>query len=135
MWLKVPALLSLVYFAYTLIAPPQSPQNLKVEKTTAIIDTEIASLVCQVSQANLRRYVAALADFDPRHSLSDTASHEKGIGAARRWVAARFRQFSSCNNALIDVSADPFRVLPTPRTPWVPYPVTMKNVLGTLRGT
>ena len=43
-----------------------------------------------VSEAELKASVEKLVSFGTRHSLSDTTSETRGIGAARRWAAARF---------------------------------------------
>lgn len=108
---------------------------MKAEKATGIVDTEIASMIGQVSSDSIRKYISKLVSFGTRHSLSDTTSTNKGIGAARRWVAGKFRQFARENKADMQVVLDPFSITPNPRHPRVPNPVTMKNVLGTLRGT
>ena len=50
----------------------------------------------------LRSTIEALVGFGTRHTLSDTASPSRGIGAARRWAQARFEQISrDCNNCLV----------------------------------
>lgn len=43
----------------------------------------------------LKRLVAEMASFGTRHTLSDTESGTRGIGAARRWVADEFRKAGS----------------------------------------
>ena len=42
----------------------------------------------------LQDTVQALVAFGTRHTLSDTVSSKRGIGAARRWTQARFEQIS-----------------------------------------
>ena len=42
--------------------------------------------------AQLQATVQALVGFGTRHSLSDTTSPKRGIGAARRWAQGRFEQ-------------------------------------------
>ena len=55
----------------------------------------------QVSQAELRATITTLVGFGTRHSLSDTVSETRGIGAARRWAAARFAAVSKdCGGCL-----------------------------------
>lgn len=44
-------------------------------------------------------------------------------------------RFAHQNNANIRVKLDAITVEPNPRSPRVPYPVTMKNVLGIMEGT
>ena len=109
--------------------------TLKPEKAKAIIDTEIASMVREVSVDSIKSYILKMVSFGTRHSLSDTVSQTEGIGAARRWVAGKFRQFAQRHHADMRVELDPFVVTPDPRHPRVPYPITMKNVVATLRGS
>lgn len=104
----------------------------KPERATAIIDTQIAAMSRQISPDSIRASIEKLVGFGTRHSLSDTAGTASGIGAARRWVASRFRQFARQHHADMQVSLDPCPVSPGRR---VPYPVTMKNVVAILRGT
>ncbi len=45
--------------------------------------------------------VETLASFGTRHTLSDTLSETRGIGAARRWIKKSFEQISAdCGNCL-----------------------------------
>lgn len=105
------------------------------EKTTAIIDTQIASMASEISADSIKSYILKLVSFGTRHSLSDTVSNTHGIGAARRWAAAKFRQFASRHGAEMHVELDPFSVSPGPRQTRIPYTVTMKNVVATLPGS
>ncbi|MGC1241683.1 MAG: M28 family metallopeptidase [Chryseosolibacter sp.] len=128
----------IILFAFLITTSLHAQENkpvLRQEKAKAIVDTEIASLAREVSADSIRKYIRTLAGFHTRHSLSDTASATQGIGAARRWVAEKFREFSRRNQASMQVTLDPFSVSPNPRSPRVPYTVTMKNVLGTLSGS
>lgn len=45
-----------------------------------------------VDPANIRVYVDTLAGFGTRHTMSDTTSDTRGIGAARRWVKSQFEK-------------------------------------------
>lgn len=54
-----------------------------------------------VQTSNLHASDQALAGFGTRHSLSTTTSDTRGIGAARRWVAAKFKHISNdCGGCL-----------------------------------
>ncbi len=48
------------------------------------------ALAAAPNQAQLRATITQLVAFGTRHTLSDTTSDTRGIGAARRWVASRF---------------------------------------------
>lgn len=52
-------------------------------------------VIAAIDPANLRRHVDRLAAFGTRHTLSDTESDTRGIGAARRWVAAEFERVTA----------------------------------------
>jgi hypothetical protein len=108
---------------------------LKAETIKPLVDPEIAGMIKEISADSIKSYIAKMVSFGTRHSLSDTTSNVQGIGAARRWVAQKFRQFGKRNAADITVALDPYKLEPNPRTPRIRYPVTMKNVLGTLKGT
>ena len=61
----------------------------------------LASVADPVDPAELRATIEKLVGFGTRHTLSDTKSNKRGIGAARRWVQARFEQFSKdCGGCL-----------------------------------
>jgi hypothetical protein len=49
----------------------------------------------------LQSSLTTLVGFGTRHTLSDVKSDKRGIGAARRWVQARFQQYSKeCGGCL-----------------------------------
>lgn len=54
-----------------------------------------------VSSERLENDIQTLVDFGTRHTLSDTLSSSRGIGAARRWIKSEFESISNdCNNCL-----------------------------------
>lgn len=62
---------------------------------------DIYEIINKVSAENLERDIRILANFGTRHTLSDTVSDTRGIGAARRWIKAEFDRISeSCNGCL-----------------------------------
>ncbi|NNE33291.1 MAG: M28 family peptidase [Winogradskyella sp.] len=64
-------------------------------------DPKIYDIIDAVSEERLRNDVKTLADFGTRHTLSDTVSETRGIGAARRWIKSEFENISKdCNNCL-----------------------------------
>jgi Zn-dependent M28 family amino/carboxypeptidase len=55
----------------------------------------------KVSASNIEKDVNTLVNFGTRHSLSDTHSDTRGIGAARRWIKAEFEKISAeCGGCL-----------------------------------
>ncbi|WP_353779440.1 M28 family peptidase [Winogradskyella sp. 3972H.M.0a.05] len=69
--------------------------------SVAQTDTKLYDIIDAVSEERLKQDVKTLADFGTRHTLSDTLSDTRGIGAARRWIKAEFDNISKdCNNCL-----------------------------------
>lgn len=74
---------------------------LSIGTSVAQTDTRIYDIIDAVSEDRLRADVKKLADFGTRHTLSDTVSNTRGIGAARRWIKSEFKKTSqACNNCL-----------------------------------
>jgi len=47
---------------------------------------DIAAVVGRLDGARMKQTVEKLVSFGTRHTLSDTTSDTRGIGAARRWI-------------------------------------------------
>ena len=64
-------------------------------------DQNIYDIIDAVSEERLKKDVKTLVDFGTRHTLSDTISKTRGIGAARRWIKSEFETISKdCNDCL-----------------------------------
>ena len=64
-------------------------------------DQKIYDIIENISEDNLRKDVQTLVNFGTRHTLSDTISKTRGIGAARRWIKSEFETISkNCNDCL-----------------------------------
>ncbi len=66
-------------------------------------DTRIYDIIDAVSSEHIQSDVTTLANFGTRHTLSDTLSQTRGIGAARRWIKAEFEKTSKACNGCLDV--------------------------------
>ena len=64
-------------------------------------DAQLAAIAGAVDPQALHATVEMLVGFGTRHTLSDTVSETRGIGAARRWARARFEAISrDCGGCL-----------------------------------
>ncbi|MDY0779775.1 M28 family peptidase [Tenacibaculum sp. IB213877] len=64
-------------------------------------DTKIYDIINGISSKRIEADITTLANFGTRHTLSDTLSATRGIGAARRWIKSEFEKIASnCNNCL-----------------------------------
>lgn len=88
-------------------------------------------IVRDVSADELHATIAKLVSFGTRSTISDTTSDTRGIGAARRWVKARFEAMSrECGGCLEVVT--PSAVFTGPR---YAKPTEVMDVIAIQRGT
>jgi hypothetical protein len=113
-------------FAALLTAAPLAAQ------TPAASDSRMTAIVGAVSADSLRASVTRLVGFGTRHTLSDTLSATRGIGAARRWVKAEFDRISADCGGCLEVFYVSGMVGPAPR---IPQPTNVVNVIAVQRGT
>ncbi len=100
-------------------------------QTPVSTETPVQALARKVESSRLRRTVERLASFGTRHSLSDTTSESRGVGAARRWLAAEARSLAALPGSRLVPFEDRFTAEPGPR---VPKPTEMVNVGVVLPG-
>ena len=64
-------------------------------------DTRLYDIINSVSVERIESDITTLTNFGTRHTLSDTVSTTRGIGAARRWIKSEFEKISSeCDSCL-----------------------------------
>jgi hypothetical protein len=101
-------------------------------QTSASTEQPLLHEVAAAVEANrMHADITALVGFGTRHTMSETQSETRGIGAARRWTEREFRRIGSeCGDCLeIALPAD------TVTGPRVPTPTEVVNVLAIQRGT
>ncbi len=68
---------------------------------SAQTDKRLYDISEAISAERIQSDIRTLTEFGTRHTLSDTVSKKRGIGAARRWIKAEFEQISrDCGNCL-----------------------------------
>ena len=100
---------------------------------TIVRDPAISAMINEVSATQVEASVRKLVSFGTRHSLSDTTSKTKGIGAARAWIKSEFERYGGAAGGRLEVSYDSFVQPADGRR--VTNPTPMKNVMAVLRGT
>lgn len=73
------------------------------------VDPQVVAMLNSISADSIRSDLTALVGFGTRHTLSDTLSATRGIGAARRWIHRRFEQFSRDCGGCLQVEYDTHR--------------------------
>ncbi|QPF75911.1 M20/M25/M40 family metallo-hydrolase [Roseateles sp. DAIF2] len=94
-------------------------------------DAEIERMLGEVSAARIEQRIRALVGFETRHTLSETESETRGIGAARRWIQRELQACSRAAGGRLQVAMDEF-VEPAGRR--MPRAATLVNVVATLPG-
>ncbi|HSM68835.1 MAG TPA: M28 family peptidase [Xanthomonadales bacterium] len=83
------------------------------------------------SAQRLQADIESLVGFGTRHSLSDTESDERGIGAARRWIQQQFEAISADCGGCLEVLVIGDTISGTPR---IPDPHEIVSVIAIQRG-
>ncbi len=95
-------------------------------------DERVRAIVADVSASRLESDLRRLVAFGTRHTLSDTMSTTRGIGAARRWIKAQFDSISTACGGCLQVSYQRKHVSGERR---IPDGVDIVNVVAVLKGT
>lgn len=95
-------------------------------------DPAIATTLTEISAARIRATDSILVAFGTRHTMSDTLSPTRGIGAARRWIYAELTRYARDCGGCLRVEYDPAMVV-VERHPQKPS-VSVVNVLAWLPG-
>ncbi len=97
-------------------------------------DLRIYELIEAVSADRLEADITRLADFGTRHTLSDTTSQTRGIGAARRWIKAEFEKISQACEGCLEVFYHSGMATPQ-MSQRITEPTRIVNVVAIQRGT
>jgi len=89
-------------------------------------------LAAAVSAERIHADIEALVGFGTRHTLSETLSDTRGIGAARRWIAEQFQRIADDCGGCIEVVNVSDTVSGEDR---IPEPTEVVSVLAIQRGT
>jgi len=85
----------------------------------------------QIQPERMRADITSLVGFGTRHTMSDTVSDTRGIGAARRWTERQFHAMSADCGGCLEIALPADTV--TGRR--VPTPTEVVDVLAIQRGT
>lgn len=100
-------------------------------KAGAAPNPQIQKIVREISSSNIEAIIRKLVSFHTRHTLSETESDTRGIGAARRWIKSEFERYGRESGGRLQVEFDEFTQQPTQR---IPKPTQVINVVATLPG-
>jgi hypothetical protein len=90
------------------------------------------ALAADVSAERIEQDVRKLVDFGTRHTLSETRSDTRGIGAARRWIEDELNRISADCGGCVEVITVSEVISGEPR---IPDPTEVVSVVAIQRGT
>jgi hypothetical protein len=67
-------------------------------------EQDFYTIIDDVSSKRIEQDITTLSNYGTRHTLSDTLSENRGIGAARRWIFNSFQRIASNCKGCIEVS-------------------------------
>jgi Zn-dependent M28 family amino/carboxypeptidase len=95
---------------------------------------KIYDIIDAVSSKSIKQDIEKLVSFGTRHTLSDTLSKSRGIGAARRWIKSEFDKISDNCDGCLEVFYQKNYFTPKDGDRIV-KPVWINNVVAIQRGT
>ena len=102
-------------------------------KSYAQAPEDFYTIINEVSEDRIKADITTLANFGTRHTLSDTISQSRGIGAARRWIFNEFQKIAKACEGCIEVSYQKNYHEPNGRR--IIKPVWINNVVAIQKGT
>lgn len=96
---------------------------------TYIDQEKLHTIAKQVSAKNIEKDIQTLVSFGTRHTISETKSNTRGIGAARRWVKAEFDRISKACSGCLQVYYQQQTISGEKR---IPEPTEVVNVIAVL---
>jgi len=93
---------------------------------------DIYSIAIEPSAERIQADIQTLVDFGTRHTLSETVSETRGIGAARRWIFEEFEKISAECGGCLEVIYVSDTIEGKRR---IPEPTDVVSVLAIQKGT
>jgi len=93
---------------------------------------QISRIVREIDARNIERTIRKLVSFGTRSTLSTQTDPNRGVGAARDWLFSEFSKAAAESGGRMTVEKQTFE---QPKAARVPEPITITNIVATLKGT
>jgi hypothetical protein len=132
--LKTRRTVSLAFSLSLLISTTAPAQNRRLQRTAAQSpqNPTIRNIVREIDARNIEQTIRKLVSFGTRNTNSEQSNPNRGIGAARDWLYAEFVHAAETSGGRMTVEKQSYE---QPKAARVPEPITVTNVVATLRGT
>ncbi len=112
-----------------------APSVTAEQKSVALAHTDqklLHDVASDISAQRIEQDIRTLVSFGTRHTLSETESETRGIGAARRWIKEEFEKISADCNGCLEVFFQSRVISGEPR---IPNATEVVSVIAIQRGT
>lgn len=121
-----------VFFLFTGIAATQAQSDYTNGVSAGPEYQPMLKEIAELASADrIEADIRTLVNFGTRHTMSDTTSDTRGIGAARRWIKAEFERISEACGGCLEV----YYVSDVIEANRIPEPTKVVNVVAVQRGT
>jgi Zn-dependent M28 family amino/carboxypeptidase len=93
---------------------------------------KIAQIIRDIDARRIEESIRKLVSFGTRNTLSEQNNPNRGIGAARDWLFSEFTKAAAQSGGRMNVQKQSFE---QPKADRIASPVTITNVVATLKGT
>ena len=111
--------------------PPGPGRLIRPQRASGELRRIIAAFDPDRVEANIRKLVS----FGTRHTLSVQDDPNRGIGAARDWIAAEMTKYAAESGGRMAVTVPSYIQQPGPDDPRIDVPTKISNVVATLKGS
>jgi len=95
-------------------------------------DDELRAALADVDPSRIKSIIVNLVGFGTRHTLSTQTDPNRGIGAARDWIASEMQKFANASGGRMEITIPSYR---QNVTDGIAFPVQISNVVATLKGS
>jgi hypothetical protein len=95
-------------------------------------DAELRSILAAIDPARIEATIRKLVSFGTRHTLSSQDDPNRGIGAARDWIASELTSYAAASGGRMTVTVPSYIQEPANR---IPEPTRISDVVATLQGS
>ena len=95
-------------------------------------DHELRAILREIDPERIRHTIETLVGFGTRSTISTQDDPQRGIGAARDWIASQFQEYAAASGGRMTVDVPSYI---QPVAPRIPVPTRISNIRATLRGS
>lgn len=108
------------------------PSGVGIDLVPQTPDDELRELICQIQPENIEATILKLVSYGTRHTCSSQTDPNRGIGAARDWIASEMRKYAEASEGRMNVSVEGYVQEVNKR---FPFPTQIDNVIARLEGS